>query len=388
MRGLLALLLLSLCVGSWAAKVVPQALALARMAKTSMGLWAVTGPAKDRFQYELGVFLRGIELVGEATRDERYFDYIKFKVDRFVAENGTINYNATQLALDDILTGRSVLTIYEKTKQRKYKTAADTLINQLVTAQPRTKEGGFWHKLVYPYQMWLDGLYMAEPFYAEYARLFHSQPFFDDIANQFIIMEKRSRDRNSGLLYHGYDESRVQKWADPKTGRSPSFWGRGVGWYFAAVVDSLEFFPAYHPKRARLVAIANRLAAAVAKVQDAESGLWWQVLDMPRREGNYLESSASALFVYSYARGVRRGYLPAKYLKTATKAYAGIVNHFVVPTSDGGLNYTMTASVGGLGGSPYRNGTFEYYISEPIATNDPKGVGPFMMASFEIARVQ
>ncbi|KAG0623932.1 hypothetical protein M758_3G212200 [Ceratodon purpureus] len=388
--GLVGLVVL-LCAGSWvpvAMAAEPQAVALAkRMAKTSMSLWAVTGPAKDRFQYELGVFLRGIELVYEETHDEKYIDYIKFKVDRFVADNGTINYNSSQLTLDDILTGRLVLTLYEKTKETKYKKAADMLIDQL-KVQPRTKEGGFWHKLVYPYQMWLDGLYMAEPFYAEYAKIFHQPSFFNDVAKQFIIMEKRSRDAKTGLLYHGYDESRVQSWADPKTGRSPSFWGRAVGWYFMGLVDTLDFFPVYHPKRAELLAILKRLAVAVEKVQDGKSGLWWQVLDKPKKKGNYLESSASAMFVYSYARGVRKGYLPKKYLKTAKKGYAGIVKNFLVYTSDGGLDYTRIASVGGLGGTPYRNGTFEYYISEPIATNDPKGVGPFMMASIEISHVK
>lgn len=364
-----------------------QALTLAkRMAKTSMSMWAVTGPAKDKFQYELGVFLRGIELVGEETGEKKYFDYIKFKVDRFVADNGTVNYNVTNLALDDILTGRLVLTLYKRTHDAKYKRAARILREQL-RVQPRTKEGGFWHKLVYPNQMWLDGLYMAEPFYAEYGRFFPERTLFNDVAKQFIIMEKRSRDAKTGLLYHGYDESRAQNWSDPATGHSPSFWGRAVGWYFMAIVDTLEFLPAHHPKRAILLAIVNRLALAVQKVQDASSGLWWQVLDKPEKKGNYLEASASAMFVYSYARGVRKGYLPSIYLKTAKKGYAGIVKDFVVSTSDGGLEYTRIASVGGLGGIPYRNGTFEYYISEPIATNDPKGVGPFMMASVEISRV-
>lgn len=354
-----------------------------------MTLWAVTGPAKDRFQYELGVFLRGIELVYEATDKAKYIDYIKFKVDRFVAPNGTINYNFTEYTLDNILTGRLVLTLYEKTGESKYKTAAAILRKQL-KQQPRTKEGGFWHKLVYPYQMWLDGLYMAEPFYAEYAHLFHEQTAYNDIANQFIIMEKRARDSKTGLLYHGYDESRAQNWSDPKTGKSPSFWGRSMGWYFMALVDTLEFFPPYHPKRATLLAILDRLATAVAKVQDLDSGLWWQVLDMPHRKGNYLESSASAMFVYSFARGVRKGYLrkKAKYLKVADRGWKGIVREFVVKTPDGGLNFTRICGVGGLGGTPYRNGTFEYYISEPIVTNDPKGVGAFLMAAVEISRIQ
>jgi unsaturated rhamnogalacturonyl hydrolase len=357
-----------------------------RMAKTSMSLWAVKGPAKDRFQYELGVFLRGIELVYEYTNEPRYLSYIKFKVDRFVADDGTITYDASQRALDDILTGRLVLMLYEKTTQQKYKKAAEMLINQLMK-QPRTREGGFWHKHIYPNQMWLDGLYMAEPFYAEYAKLFEKPDFFDDIAKQFILMEEHSRDPSTGLLYHGYDESRQERWSDHRTGDSPSFWGRAVGWYFMAVVDTLEFFPEDHPKRSALLAITMRIAKAVRNVQDKESGLWWQVLDAQKRRGNYLESSASAMFVYSYARGVRKQYLPREFLEVAEKGYAGIVNKFVKRTSDGGMNYKRIASVGGLGGTPYRNGTFEYYISERIVANDPKGVGPFMMASVEMSRI-
>lgn len=331
----MAVLVLILCLGS----LLPvtsfeadidkeQSLTLAeRMAKTSMSLWAVTGPAKDRFQYELGVFLRGIELVWEATDDKKYFEYIKFKVDRFVANNGTINYNFTEFTLDNILTGRLVLSLYERTKDNKYKKAAQILREQL-RQQPRTHEGGFWHKLTYPYQMWLDGLYMAEPFYAEFAKLFHEYNAFGDIAKQFIIMELRSRDSKTGLLYHGYDESRVQNWSDPKTGRSPSFWGRAVGWYFMAIVDTLDFFPMYHPKRVQLLAIVNRLAIAVKKVQDQKTGLWWQVLDKPNKKGNYLESSASSMFVYSYAKGARKGYISPVYIATAKKGYEGIVKNF------------------------------------------------------------
>lgn len=383
-----------MCLGPWipvASATVSEhePLDLAkRMAITSMKEWRVMGPAKDRFQYELGVFLRGIELVWKATGDKSYFDYIKFKVERHVMDNGTIagNYNFTEFTLDNILTGRLLLTLYRQTGEMKYRTAAKTLREQL-RQQPRTREGGFWHKLVYPYQMWLDGLYMAEPFYAEYGTLFHEPKEFNDIASQFIIMEKHSRDSKSGLLYHGYDESRAQNWSDPKTGRSPSFWGRAMGWYFMAIVDTLEYFPKHHPKRAHLLAITHRLAIVLKEVQDSKSGLWWQVLDKPYKKGNYLESSASAMFVYSYAKGVRKGYLPKMYLSVAQKGYVGIVSNFVVETADMGVNYTRIASVGGLGGTPYRNGTFEYYISEPIATNDPKGVGPFMMCSVEMARV-
>lgn len=367
-----------------------QALVYAeRMASTSTNLWAVTGPAKDTFQYELGVFLRGIELVFEATHEQKYLQFLKFKVDRFVNEDGTIStYVFNEFQLDSILTGRLLLTLFKATGESKYRIAADLLREQL-RKQPRLNEGGFWHKDVYPYQMWLDGLYMAEPFYAQYAKEFNEPVDYDDIALQFIVGENRTRDAKLGLLYHGYDETRVSKWSDPVTGHSPSIWGRAVGWYTMGLVDTLDFFPAEHVKRPELVAILNRLAVAVKSSQDAESGLWWQVMDKGGDVGNYLESSASAIFVYTLAKGVRLGYLSGeRFLECALKGYDGIISHFVQDSaSDGGVTYTGTVAVGGLGGNPYRNGTYAYYLSEPVVSNDPKGVGPFMMASVEILRV-
>lgn len=364
----------------------PQALGYAeRMATTSSNLWAVTGPAKDRFQYELGVFLRGIELVLEATGDQKYFNYIKFKVDRFVNDNGTIKTFAfNEFQLDSILTGRLLLTLFKTTGALKYQIAADLLREQL-RKQPRLNEGPFWHKEVYPYQIWLDGLYMAEPFYAQYAK---EVADYDDIALQFLVTEQRTRDETTGLMHHGYDESRVSKWSDSVTGRSPSIWGRAMGWYAMGLVDTLDFFPADHPKRPQLLATLNRVAVAVKRFQDPQSGLWWQVMDKGRDEGNYLESSASAMFVYTLAKGVRMGYLSKNaFLESALTGYDGMISHFVEESADGGVDYTGTVAVGGLGGKPYRNGTFAYYLSEPVVSNDPKGVGSFMMASVEILRV-
>ena len=181
--------------------------------------------------------------------------------------------------------------------------------DQLKT-QPRTSEGGFWHKKIYPSQMWLDGLYMGEPFYAEYAATFHEDAAFDDIAKQFILMELHSRDPKTGLLYHGWDESKQQRWADPATGHSPNFWGRAMGWYAMALVDTLDYFPQDHPQRGALLAILKRLAVAIEKYQEPKSGLWYEVLDKGSEKGNYLEASASCMFVYALARGRSRG-LPA-----------------------------------------------------------------------------
>ncbi|XP_024376678.1 uncharacterized protein [Physcomitrium patens] len=359
-----------------------------QMATMSMNLWKVTGPGKDRFQYELGTILRGIELVHEATQKENYLDYIKYKVDRFVYDDGTItSYVLDEFQLDSILTGRLLLTLFKATGANKYKTAADLLREQL-RKQPRTHEGGFWHKNVYPYQIWLDGLYMAEPFYAQYAMEFKEDDDFDDIAAQFIITEKRMRDSKTGLLYHGYDESRVETWSDPVTGCSPSIWGRGVGWFTMALVDTLDYFPDHHPKRPELLAILIRIAVAVKSVQDPQSGLWWEVMDKGGDAGNYLESSASAMFVYSLAKGVRLGYLTkGQFHESVLSGYDGIVSHFVQVASDGGVSYTGTVSVGGLGGNPYRNGSYAYYLSEEVVSNDPKGVGSFLMASVENLRV-
>lgn len=366
-----------------------QALGFAkRMATTSTDLWQVTGPAKDRFQYELGVFLRGIELVHEATSDQKYFDFIKFKVDRFVNDSGTITtYVFDEFQLDSVLSGRLLLTLFKITGALKYQTAADLLREQL-RKQPRLNEGAFWHKEVYPYQIWLDGLYMAEPFYAQYAKDFNEVADNDDIALQFLVAENRTRDETTGLLFHGYDESRVSAWADPVTGHSPSIWGRAMGWYAMGLIDTLDFFPADHPQRPNLVATLNRVAVAVKSFQDPQSGLWWQVMDKGGDAGNYLESSASAMFVYTLAKGVRLGYFSRdEFLESALTGYDGIVSHFVQDAADGGVNYTGTVAVGGLGGKPYRNGTYAYYLSEPVVSNDPKGVGSFMMASVEILRV-
>jgi unsaturated rhamnogalacturonyl hydrolase len=231
--------------------------------------------------------------------------------------------------------------------------------------------------------MWLDGLYMAEPFYAEYALTFDEKAAFDDIAKQFMLMERHARDDKTGLLYHGWDESRKQRWANPETGRSPNFWGRAMGWYAMALVDTLDHFPD-HPQVPELIAILNRLARAVAKYQDPRTGLWYQVLDKGAEKGNYLESSAACMFVYALAKGARNGYLASKYLQVAEKGYRGILKEFVKTDASGRLNLEGTVSVAGLGGNPYRDGSYEYYLSEKVVTNDPKGIGALILAATEM----
>lgn len=275
------------------------------------------------------------------------------------------------------------MLLYRVTGEEKYKKAADLIRSQLKN-HPRTTEGGFWHKKIYPNQMWLDGLYMSEPFYAEYAQIFHETADFDDIANQFVWMEKHTRDDKTSLLYHAWDESRQQKWADKTTGRASQFWGRAMGWYAMALVDVLDYFPENHPRRSELVNILNREMTALERVQDKKSGVWWLILDKRGEKGNYLEASASAMFVYAMAKGVRRGYLPASFLKSANKAYTGIQKEFLTNSVGGKLTLEKTIGGAGLGGNPYRAADYNYYIGEKVVTNDPKGVGAFLLAASEM----
>lgn len=347
----------------------------------------LVGEAKrSNWNYEQGLMLKALERVFYRTGEGKYFEYIRKDEDQFVKPDGSIRtYDFSSFNLDNIPTGRALLTLYQQTQpdKEKYKKAADLLWKQLAE-QPRTKEGGYWHKKRYPNQMWLDGLFMAEPFSAEYSLLFNHPEHFNDIAKQFELIEKYAVDEKTGLIYHAYDESKEQKWADKKTGRSPHFWGRAIGWYVMALVDVLDYFPKDHPKRLELIKYLQRIAPVLAKYQDKNSGVWYQIMDQGARKGNYLEASASTMFVYALAKGSRLGYIPASYAAVARKGYDGILKNFIEKESDGTISLNKTVSVGGLGGTPYRDGSYEYYLSEPIRKNDLKGVGPFIMASIEM----
>jgi unsaturated rhamnogalacturonyl hydrolase len=359
----------------------------AQMAATVMRLWKdslqETGK-RAHWTYDQGVVLEGFAGLWKNTGDGKYFQYIQDGIDRYLDKEGKIySYREEDYNIDNIKNGRALLLLYKVTNDEKYRLAAGHLREQL-RKQPRTKSGGFWHKQRYPYQMWLDGLYMGEPFYAEYAALFHEDDAFNDITRQFVLMEQNSRDNKTGLLYHGWDESREQRWADKTTGRSPSFWARAMGWYGMALVDVIEYYPAGHPGRDSLLQILQRYAAAVKKYQDPASGAWYQVLDKAGAKGNYLEASASCMFVYTLAKGIRLGYLPESYLPTAKKGITGINEQFIRPAAEGGVNLEGTVVVGGLGGDPYRDGSYEYYLSEKVIQNDMKGVGAYMQASNEM----
>lgn len=342
------------------------------------------------WDYPQALIMYALWSVWKQTQDTTYFNYVKASVDFYFPGSGGIRtYVQNDFRLDDILMGRVILDLYASTKESKYRKAVDILREQL-RRQPRNPDGGFWHKKIYPDQMWLDGLYMAEPFYAHYAKMFDEPKDFDDIANQFILMAQHSLDPKTGLMYHGWDFRRTQKWADPKIGDSQCFWGRALGWYMMGIVDVLGYFPGDNPERGKLISIFQNLCSAVVKYQDKKTHLWYQVVDQPERQGNYLESSATLMFAYSFAKGEKEGYLGEKYLRAAQNAFDGIVDHSVLlHRSQGRMNFVLENTSGGvgLGGKPYRDGSFHYYVSVPKESNDFRGVGPFILAALELESI-
>ncbi|HYI76703.1 MAG TPA: glycoside hydrolase family 88 protein [Chryseolinea sp.] len=345
---------------------------------------------RSTWNYEHAVLLKGFESLGKQTNNPIYLNYIKKMMDKYINSDGSIKtYDFLEYNMDHVTPGRILLSLYQNqtTRDEKYKKAAQLLREQL-TWQPRTKEGGFWHKHRYPYQMWLDGLYMGDLFYAEYAQLFGPAKDFDDVFNQFVWMENHTRDSKTGLLYHGWDESKKQHWANPVTGQSPEFWSRAMGWYAMALVDVLDYIPENYPRRNEIIQIFVRLAAAVKKYQDPTSGAWFQVTDKATTAGNYLESSGSCMFVYAFAKGARMGYLDKSFGDVARKGFDGIIKTFIVKDEFGLPHLTKSCSGAGLGGSPIRDGSFAYYIKEPVRTDDLKALGPFMQASVEVELIR
>jgi rhamnogalacturonyl hydrolase YesR len=342
----------------------------------------------ETWEYDNGLLLKGCEQLWLKSGDARYFDYVKRSVDKLVTSDGGIKgYKLEDYTLDNINSGKLLFSLLARTSDAKdklrYSKALATLRSQLKT-QPRTSEGGFWHKKIYPSQMWLDGLYMAAPFMAQYAATFNEPALFDDAVKQVALMEQHLRDAKTGLLYHGWDESKQQRWANPTTGTSPEFWGRSLGWYAMGLVDILEYLPEKHAKHGEVLGALARLAAALTAVQDKERGVWWQVVDKPGAPRNYREASATAMFSYALSKAVRRGWLDkAKYGLVAERAYAGLLKEFVSSDAQGNVELRGVCKVAGLGGNPYRDGSYEYYVSTDVASNDPKGLGAFILASVE-----
>jgi len=338
---------------------------------------------EPKWDYVHGLVLTGFEKLYRKTGNQNYYNYLKEYVDTLVDSTGKIaTYKFSNYNIDMIEAGKLLFNLYKDSNDRKYLLAMQLLRKQL-EEQPRTSEGGFWHKKIYPSQMWLDGLYMGAPFYTRYTVEFEDSKNQDDIAKQFELIQKHSRDEKSGLLYHGWDESKAMDWAHKETGTSPNFWSRSLGWYAMALVDVLDYFPKEHPKQPELVNYLNQLAEALTKYQDP-SGIWYQVTDMGGKDGNYLESTGTSMFAYALAKGVNKGYLPSEYMKVANKAFDGLTRDLIKVADDGEITITQACAVAGLGGNPYRDGSYEYYVNERKKDNDPKATGPFILAALEL----
>lgn len=349
--------------------------------------WQLDFQPKLKWDYCHGLELQAMLDVYDAYGDKKIYDYALAYADTMVNEDGTIKtYKLHEYSLDRINSGKIFFRLYEQTKDEKYKKALDLLRSQL-DKHPRNEDGGFWHKKIYPNQMWLDGIYMASPFYAEYAFRNNQPRDYKDVIDQFVIIANHTYDPINDVYRHACDVSRKEKWADKTTGQSAHAWGRAMGWYAMAFVDALEFIPKHEVSRDSMMAVFNKLAGQIKRLQDKKTGLWYQVLDRSGDKGNYLESSVSTMFVYTLFKAVRLGYLDESYLKIAEKGYKGILKNFIEVDDQGVVSITKACAVAGLGGKVYRSGDYEYYINEKIRDNDPKAVGPFIMASLEWERL-
>lgn len=343
------------------------------------------GGTKSKWNYIDGCMIKAIIEMYSITKDEKYLNFADHFIDYFVQEDGTINsYSVEEYNIDNVNAGKVLFELYDLTGKEKYRKAIDTVYEQVKT-QPRTKEGNFWHKKIYPNQIWLDGLYMGQPFYMEYETKFNRMGNYLDIYKQFINVEKLLKDEKTGLYYHAYDSSREMFWCNKETGLSQNFWLRAEGWYVMALLDTLEkmddqIFYEYR----KLMSMFRDIIDAMLKYQN-ESGMWYQVIDKTDREDNYLETSGSAIMAYAILKGVRLGYLPERYSAYGEKAFYGVCDTYL-KEKDGELNLGGICLVAGLGGKEMRDGTYEYYMSEPVVENEAKGVAPLLLAYTEILR--
>jgi unsaturated rhamnogalacturonyl hydrolase len=335
-----------------------------------------------KWAYDVAFLGMAVDRLGNI--DPKYSKYMEEWVKYFVRPDGSIiDYRKGEYNLDRIFPGRNVMTLYQRTHEIRYKYALDNFIDQL-QSHPKTKSGGYWHKKIYPWQMWLDGIFMASTYMVQYAKEFNTPEWYDAATMQVKMIYEKTLDQSSGLLMHAWDESKQQKWCDPETGKSHYPWSRATGWYTMAIIDILEYLPEDHPDRGVLIGILQKTCDALLKVQDPKTGLWFQVLNQGGREGNYIEGSGSAMFAYVFARGAHKGYLDSKYLAIADKAFDSIIKELITVDEKGFLTMHNICGGCGLGGNPYRDGSYEYYISEKRVDNDTKGVAAFILAAIEL----
>ena len=340
----------------------------------------------NKWNYIDGCMITAILSLYEMTGDEKYYTFAKDFVDYYVQEDGTIaTYDPEEFNLDNVNTASNLFYLYDKTGDEKYRKAIELVRGQL-ERMPRTKEGNFWHKNIYPYQVWLDGMYMAQPFYMKYEMKFNGMKGCMDSIHQFENVERLMKDEKTGLYYHGYDESRQMYWANPETGCSANFWLRALGWFSVSLVETATAMTdVLYDEYRYLLRLLENLVEALIPYQD-ESGMFWQGVDHQGEEGNYLETSGTALVAYAILKAVRLGYLPDIYENIGVRALEGIIDRYLSIDDEGNLELGGICLVAGLGGKTRRDGSTEYYYSEPVVKNEAKGVAPLLMAYVELLR--
>lgn len=339
--------------------------------------------AKPSWNYIDGCMIKAILELYHIRKKEDYLTFADAFIDYFVQEDGSIlSYDPEEYNLDNINAGKTLFDLYQLTGKEKYRRAIDTVYSQLLK-QPRTSSGNFWHKLIYPNQIWLDGLYMAQPFYMQYELTFNDGRNCLDSYQQFLTVYEKMRDLRNGLYYHAYDESRESFWCDKVTGLSDNFWLRALGWFAMALIDTMEVMPSsLSTEKAQLRKIYQELIDAMLPYQDAATGMWFQVVNRGGIKPNYLETSGSAIFAYAIMKSIRLGLLDSSYYAYGKKAFDGICKKYL-SEKDGVLQLGGICLVAGLGNKQMREGTFDYYMREPVVQNDAKGVAPLILAYIE-----
>lgn len=367
----------------------------AEMKRCPDGTWLDGMQGKLKWNYTTGLelmsFLEVWNAYGRSEEVQDIYDYVKDWYDEAIDSTGVIyKYRISNYNTDHVCPGNALFVLAEQSPDPRYRMAMETLRSQLKT-HPRTSEGGFWHKQTYPHQMWLDGLYMAQPFYAHYTAVYgdpeNRDSVYRDIINHFLVVARHTYDPATKLYRHAWDESKQMFWSDKTTGQSQHSWGRALGWYVMGIVDALDYIPENTEGRDSLISILRGIYEVLPEYSDPETGLWYQVLDCPGKEGNYLEATCSAMFSYALLKGIRMGYLDPSLKDYARTTYGNFVDHFIYKDDNGLVSIKDCCEVAGLGGKENRSGDYEYYINEKRRSNDPKGIGPYIMASLEYDRL-
>jgi unsaturated rhamnogalacturonyl hydrolase len=339
-----------------------------------LGLW----------NYTDGIIIDALYSIASRTGREDDFNYIRQYLDRFVSSDGRMDPQAYPLelySLDRIRPASTLLWMYDRTGEEKYLKAARYVATQL-DKQPRTSDGGYWHRSTYPNQMWLDGIYMADVYSVQFAAKTKQPKYYDEAVKQITLIYSHTRDPKTGLCYHGWDETRSRPWANKETGASPEFWGRAIGWYVMAMADVMDWLPENHPGRKEVLPIFQSLCRSLVNYQDRSSGMWYQILDKPSAPKNYVETSCTLMFAYAMARGAQRGWLGQEFLEHARRATRGVLNRQVDLLPGNRMDIRGTVQVGSLGGN---GGFYDYYVNVPVVTNDQKSIGAFMNLSLVLS---